>query len=277
MFAVISPAKKLDFAPATLPLPTTEPALMQDSAELIALMKAASVDQLRQLMRLSPALATLNWERYQKLELPLTTTESKPAALAFAGDVYRGLEADSLETDEMAWMQEHAGILSGLFGLLRPLDRTPPHRLEMGTRLETGRGKNLYQFWGERIVELVNQRAARASAGSGDAAQPWLVNLASAEYFKAIRSPRLRARVITPIFQDKKPGQPPKVIAPLAKYARGRMLRFMVEQRLDRPEGLRDFNWDRYRFQAAQSDSERLVFQRIFVPAKSRPTPRKRK
>jgi cytoplasmic iron level regulating protein YaaA (DUF328/UPF0246 family) len=133
----------------------------------------------------------------------------------------------------------------------------------MGSRLATARDGNLYRFWGDWMAQLVSERCEAGGEG-----EPVLVNLASAEYFRVLRSPRLRTRVVTPVFQDQKPGEEPKVIAPLAKYARGRMVRFMVEERLDRPLGLRDFNWDRYRFQAGESSGERLLFRRIFVPAR---------
>lgn len=260
MLAVLSPAKALDFSPSQLPLKVTEPALIDDAKVLMRTTRGLTQKRIRELMNLSPDLAKLNFDRYRSFELPFSADNAMPAGLAFNGDVYRGLDARSLGEHDLDWAQQRVAILSGLFGLLRPLDLIQPYRLEMGTRLKTRRGANLYAFWGDRIASQIQERLA-------DHDDPTLVNLASNEYFKAARSKSLKTPVIECVFEDwKEHPDEGRVVGFLAKYARGSMARYIIKQRLDRTEGLKDFNIDRYRFQAKRSSDDRLIFSREFIP-----------
>ncbi|MDX1467150.1 MAG: peroxide stress protein YaaA, partial [Halomonas sp.] len=206
------------------------------------------------LMGISDKLAGLNAARFAEWHTPFTPENAKPAAQAFQGDVYVGLEADTFDDDDNAFAQEHLRILSGLYGLLRPLDLIQPYRLEMGTRLENPAGKDLYAFWKATLTAELD----RAVAESGS---PALVNLASNEYFKAIDTKRLASRVITPVFKDEKNGKL-KIISFYAKKARGLMAAWMIHQRLDDPEGLKDFDVAGYAFDPALSEGDTLVFTR---------------
>jgi len=205
-------------------------------------------------MNLSEALATLNVARYAKWSTRFTERNSKPAVLAFNGDVYEGLNAPTLGEADLAWAQEHVSILSGLYGLLRPLDRMQPYRLEMGTGLATGRGKNLYEFWGDTLARQLNRQLAASKP-------PIVVNLASQEYFRAVHHKALKARVIECVFEDWKGGGY-KVISFFAKRARGLMLRHAVTQRLQDPDGLLTFSAEGYAFESRVSEPDRLVFRR---------------
>ncbi len=263
MLAVLSPAKSLDPTPSPAGITSTTPAMMKEATSLMRTARGLSQKKLRELMNLSADLAKLNYDRYRSFELPFDDDNALPAAFTFDGEVYRGLGARTLSPDDLAWSQQHVAILSGMFGLLRPLDLIQPYRLEMGTRLETRRGTNLYQFWGDAITERVNELLL-------DHDDPALVNLASNEYFKAIRRKRLRGRVITCVFEDyKDDDETPNVISFLAKRARGRMARYMIERRVATAEGLRAFDDDRYVFRPERSTEERLVFGRRFIPAGS--------
>lgn len=263
MLAVLSPAKNLDFAPAPTPVPTTTPALMKDAQALMRTSRGLSQAKIRELMKLSAELAKLNYDRYRSFELPFTPDNALPAALAFNGDVYRGLSARTLSAEDLGWAQDRVLILSGLFGLLRPLDLIQPYRLEMGTKLATRRGANLYQFWDGRIRELID-------ATLEGHADPTLVNLASNEYFKAVQAKQLGRRVITCVFEDWKHSEDDgDVISFLAKIARGTMARFIITERIDRAEGLKDFALDRYRFDQPRSTATRWVFKRKFIPVAS--------
>jgi cytoplasmic iron level regulating protein YaaA (DUF328/UPF0246 family) len=264
MLAVLSPAKALDFSPAPVPVRSTEPVLMNDARMLMRSTRALTQKRIRELMNLSPDLAKLNHQRYRSFELPFNPDNAMPAGLVFNGDVYRGLDARSLDAEQLEWAQQRLAILSGLFGVLRPLDLIQPYRLEMGTRLKTRRGENLYTFWGDRIASQLQKRLA-------DHDDPTLVNLASNEYFKAARAKSLKTPVLECVFEDWK--QDPNegtVIGFLAKYARGLMARYMIEQRLDRVDGLKDFKVDRYEFQPTRSTPERWVFSRPFIPVQSK-------
>lgn len=265
MFAVLSPAKNLDLSPAPVDVSPTTPALMQDAQALMRTTRNLSQAKISELMKLSPALAKLNHERYRSFELPFTATNALPAGFAFNGDVYRGLDARSLSAADLEWAQDRVLILSGLFGLLRPLDLIQPYRLEMGTRLATRRGKNLYQFWDDRIRKLLD-------AGLEDHADPSLVNLASNEYFKAVQVKLLERRVITCVFEDwKQDANEGKIISFMAKVARGKMARYIITERIDRAEGLKDFALDRYRFDKRRSSETEWIFKRKFIPvAKAR-------
>ncbi|MEM6788368.1 MAG: peroxide stress protein YaaA [Myxococcota bacterium] len=258
MLAVLSPAKSLNLDPIDAAAPATAPALMDDARSLMRTARGLTQKKIRALMGVSADLAKLNYDRYRSFELPFTPDNALPAALTFDGDVYRGLSARTLADDDLVWAQDHVAILSGLFGVLRPLDLVQPHRLEMGTRLKTRRGTNLYAFWGDRVTDRLN-----ATLEGHDV--PVLVNLASQEYFKVVRPARLAAPVVTCAFHDWKQGQEPNVISFCAKYARGLMARFIIEQRVDRPKGLRDFALERYAFVPDQSTDDHLVFGRPFV------------
>lgn len=259
MLYVISPAKALDYEtplPAGLEAQATRPQFARQAAELIGLMRDKSAKQVAALMDLSPALAQLNVERYAAWSPRHTAHNSRPAIYAFDGDVYVGLEARTLAADDIAWAQQHLAILSGLYGVLRPLDLMQPYRLEMGTRLATERGADLYDFWGERITRALGKLVA------GDP-EPVLVNLASEEYFGAVRPKRLRARLVTPVFEDwHAPSGRHRVISFHAKKARGMMARHAIKRRLAGAEGLKAFDGGGYRFDAGASGADRWVFRR---------------
>ena len=254
MLFLISPAKALDFETPSPTTTHTQPLFAQRSAELIEMLREKSPQQVADLMGLSNKLSGLNVARYQAWSPKFTPKNSKQAALAFDGDVYGGLDAKSLDPAELDWMQQHLCILSGLYGVLRPLDLMQPHRLEMGTRLATSRGKNLYQFWGSEIAQYLNQRAAADKT-------PVVVNLASEEYFKAVDRQTLTPRVVTCVFEERK-GDQHKVVSFFAKRARGLMVRFAVQQRVTTPAQLQAFDAEGYRFAPSASEPERLVFRR---------------
>ncbi|MDR5868524.1 peroxide stress protein YaaA [Halomonas koreensis] len=254
MLSVISPAKKLDFETPATTDHHTRPDYLDRSRELIDILREFSPQQLSELMGVSDRIAGLNAARFAEWQTPFTPDNAKPAAQAFQGDVYVGLEAASFDEADNDFAQAHLRILSGLYGLLRPLDLIQPYRLEMGTRLANPAGQDLYAYWKPTLTEALD----RAVADSGSRV---LVNLASNEYFKAIDARRLDARVITPVFKDEKNGQY-KIISFYAKKARGLMAAWMIRQRLDDPEGLKDFDVAGYRFDAAQSQGDTLVFCR---------------
>ena len=205
-------------------------------------------------MNLSDALSGLNVARYQAWSPKFTARNSKQAVLAFDGDVYGGLDAKSLCAEDLDWLQQHLCILSGLYGVLRPLDQMQPYRLEMGTRLATSRGKNLYQFWGRQIADYLNERALADKS-------PVVVNLASEEYFKSVNLKALKPRVVTCVFEESKAGQH-KVVSFFAKRARGLMVRFAVQHRVSTPAQLQAFDAEGYRFTPGASGPDRLVFRR---------------
>ena len=261
MLAALSPAKNLDLSPVELALDTTQPALMDDASSLMKTTRGLSQAKIRELMGLSESLAKLNYDRYRAFELPFTDDNAQPAALIFNGDVYRGLRARELSAADLEYAQDHLAILSGLYGVLRPLDLMQAYRLEMGTRLPTRRGKNLYEFWGDRVAQQLDA----ALEGHDD---DTLVNLASNEYFKVVRPKAFGRPIVTCIFEDwKTTPDDGKVISFMAKVARGMMARYIITERVDRVEGLRDFRVDRYRFAKKASTPTRLVFRRKFVPA----------
>jgi cytoplasmic iron level regulating protein YaaA (DUF328/UPF0246 family) len=253
MLFLLSPAKSLNFDTPAGALPHTQPLFVRQSAELIALLRQKSPQEIASLMKLSDKLAGLNVARYQAWSPKFTAKNAKQAVLAFDGDVYDGLDAKSLTTQDLAWAQDHLCILSGLYGVLRPLDYMQPYRLEMGTKLANARGKDLYQFWGSQIADYLNTRLAADMT-------PVLVNLASQEYFKSVDKKTLRARVVDCVFEDFKDGQY-KIISFYAKRARGLMARFAATQRLSLPEQLQGFDLDGYAFAPAQSGADKLVFR----------------
>ncbi|MGY4828227.1 peroxide stress protein YaaA [Sphaerotilaceae bacterium SBD11-9] len=254
MHFLISPAKTLDYVSTHITPATTRPRFLDDSAELISVLQPKTVDEIAELMSLSQPLAELNVARYGAWSRRFTERNSKAAVMAFNGDVYEGLNAPTLSADDLDWAQAHVSILSGLYGLLRPLDRMQPYRLEMGTPLVTARGRNLYDFWGDTLTQQINRQL-------GSKKPPVVVNLASQEYFHAVRRKQLKARVIECVFEDWKGGGY-KVISFFAKRARGLMLRHAITQRLDAPQGLENFSAEGYRFERAVSEPDRLVFRR---------------
>ena len=258
MIIVISPAKALDYeTPPSIP-DFTQPAFLDHAAELIGILRQRSPAQVAALMSLSDPLASLNVARYEQWSRPFTPDNAKQAVLAFNGDVYEGLDAPSLQPDGLAWAQDHLRILSGLYGVLRPLDLMQAYRLEMGTRLDNAHGKNLYAFWGERITDELNRLlAAEADAGR----EPILFNLASEEYFKAVKPAQLKGQLVSAAFEEWKGGRY-KIISFYAKRARGLMSRYVIQNRIDDIEGLKDFAAEGYAFAADASEPDRLVFRR---------------
>ena len=259
MLFLLSPAKSLDYETPPHVAAHTLPVFADRAAELIGVLRQKSRAEVAELMDLSEALADLNVDRYAAWQRRFTARNSKQAALAFDGDVYAGLEAASLGEEDLEWAQQHVAILSGLYGVLRPLDRMQPYRLEMGTRLATGAGSNLYDYWGSQIAEHLNTRLRADKT-------PVVVNLASQEYFKAVDRKALKARVIECVFEDWKGGAY-KVISFYAKRARGLMARYAITHRVATPHQLEGFDLDGYAFAPASSQPERLVFRRKVVPS----------
>ena len=254
MLMVISPAKTLDFETPPTTERFTQPQYLDHSQELISQLRELAPAQIAELMHLSDKLAGLNAARFGSWTPAFTPENAKQALLAFKGDVYTGLQAETLSEDQLDYAQKHLRMLSGLYGLLRPLDLMQPYRLEMGTRLANARGKDLYAFWGTRISEWLNE----ALADQGD---DLLLNLASTEYFSAVKRSALNARIIDTEFKDLKNGQY-KIISFYAKKARGMMSRFVIEERIDSPEALRAFDVQGYRYNTELSTPSKLVFQR---------------
>lgn len=252
MLFVLSPAKTLDLTPAPPELPVTRPRLLKETAELAGVAKRLSPADLGDLMGISDKLAELNRDRFRRFKP--RSAEGVQAALAFAGDVYRGLDARSLDAEALGWAQEHVRILSGLYGLLRPLDVIQPYRLEMGVSLRTDRGGTLYDFWGDRISKALNADAK----GHADRT---LINLASQEYFGAVDARALKLRLISVTFREEKDGQA-RTLAFYAKRARGLMARWAVERRVEAAEGLKGFDVAGYRFDAGASSEAEWVFVR---------------
>lgn len=262
MLTLLSPAKKLNYDPADTSLSPTQPRLTDDTIELAKVAKTQTADDLKRLMHISDNLAALNAERFKTFTLDNRRNSAKSAGLAFDGDVYWGLEAKSLSDDDLLYAQDHLRILSGLYGVLRPLDAIQPYRLEMGTKLKTKRGNSLYEFWGEKL-------ATSLLSDMQDHSDPTIVNLASNEYFKAVDKKTLGdIPVISAKFLNIKDGKS-RALMYYAKYARGQMARWIIQERVDRAKGLKDFNLDGYRLDAAQTTESELVFTRKQPPPKS--------
>ena len=254
MLFLISPAKALDYETPPTTASHTQPLFVPQASELIAVLRDKSPQQIAELMDLSDQLSGLNVARYQAWRPKFNTKNAKQAVLAFDGDVYGGLDAKTLSEDDLNWAQQHLCILSGLYGVLRPLDLMQPYRLEMGTRLATPKGKNLYQFWGTQVADYLNQRATAD-------ATPVVINLASEEYFKVVDRKALKPRVVTCVFEERK-GDQYKVISFMAKRARGLMVRHAVLHRVMSVDELKAFDAEGYRYIAELSESDRLVFRR---------------
>jgi cytoplasmic iron level regulating protein YaaA (DUF328/UPF0246 family) len=254
MLIVLSPAKTLDYETPAHTGVSTKPDFLKRSAELIAILRKMPPSEIASLMGISDPLAALNAERFAAWTPKFTSANAKQAMLAFNGDVYEGLDAASLSTRQLDYAQSHIRILSGLYGLLRPLDLMQAYRLEMGTKLANPAGKDLYAFWGDTITEALNREVAASKASA-------LVNLASEEYFKAVKPALLNVPVITPVFQDWKNGQY-KIISFYAKRARGLMARYAVEKALKRPSSLKNFDVEGYAYDESTSDAQHWVFRR---------------
>ncbi|ARU56859.1 MAG: peroxide stress protein YaaA [Pseudomonadales bacterium] len=252
MLLVVSPAKTLDFTTPPVTDIHSQPKMLSESEILIDRCRQLSPADIATLMKVSDNIAHLNCERFSQWTAPFSTENAKQAILAFKGDVYTGLDAETLSTEEFEFAQNHLRILSGLYGLLKPLDLIQAYRLEMGTKLKNSRGKDLYQFWGERITDELNNAMS---------ANMPLINLASNEYFKAVNPKKLNGPVITPVFKDCKRGQY-KIISFYAKKARGMMARYIIENRIVTPEGLKTFCVDDYYFDEQESTDSQLVFKR---------------
>lgn len=254
MLTLLSPSKTLDTSPAPQGLPTTQPRLEKDISVLLNRCRKLSARSLRRLMDLSEPLAQLNYERFQEISLPFTDENAKPCLLMFQGDVYKGLDAESLSPRDLEWAQDRLRIISGFYGLLRPLDLIQPYRLEMGTRLSNTRGKNLYRFWGTRLASALNTDLAELPETA-------VLDLASGEYSRAVPARYIESPVLSASFQEVRDGQP-KTIGFLVKRARGLMARFVIENRIEDPRDLKDFSAEGYTYRADLSEEKRFVFTR---------------
>jgi cytoplasmic iron level regulating protein YaaA (DUF328/UPF0246 family) len=254
MLTVISPAKTLDFDTPTVTDAFTQPVHLTQSRKLVRRMRQLSGQELSKLMHVSDNIADLNQQRFKKWKTPFNPENARQAIFAFKGDVYIGLDAYSMTAQNVDFAQDHLRILSGLYGLLRPLDLMQAYRLEMGTRIDTDMGNNLYQFWDGRITKTLNQELKQSGSNS-------LINLASNEYFKSIKPKLLKADVITPVFKDYNKGSY-QVIGFFAKKARGLMTRYLIDNEIDNPAALKDFSTEGYAFNTAMSNSNEWVFTR---------------
>ena len=254
MLALISPAKTLDYETALPSSNFTQPRLLDQSEQLIEVCRELSASQLASLMSVSEKIAQLNVARFQDCQTEFDLANARQAIFAFKGDVYTGLDAYALNDPQLDFAQQHLRMLSGLYGLLRPLDLMMPYRLEMGTKLHNPRGSNLYEFWGKRITNLIQQDLQQANSNI-------LLNLASDEYYKAVKESELDAQIVKPVFLDQKNGKY-KVISFYAKKARGLMARFVIEQKIQQIEDLKAFNSEGYYFDAENSNAKELVFKR---------------
>ena len=259
MLTVLSPAKTLDYETAPITQSATLPRFMDQSALLVEDARGLNPDDIRALMGVSEQIARLNHERFMNWQSESTSDNAKQAVLAFKGDVYTGLQAETLSEDDLDFAQTRLRILSGLYGLLRPLDLMQPYRLEMGLKFTNQRGENLYEFWGEQLTDTLNADLVSAKTEV-------LINLASNEYFKAVKPKLLNADIITPQFKDLKNGQY-KMISFFAKKARGLMARYIIDNRITEPEALKSFSEAGYYYSDEQSQGDQWVFLRDEVPA----------
>ncbi len=249
MLAVISPSKTQDFEPAQIDV-FTQTRQIEQSQVLVDLLKGKTQDDIASLMSISDKLSKLNFDRFQTFSTPFTLGNAKQALLAFKGDVYNGIDAQSLSLDDFEFAQGHLRMLSGLYGVIRPLDLIQPYRLEMGTKLKNGQGKNLYEFWGDQISQVLNEDESEV-----------IINLASNEYFKGIDKKSINAKIVNIAFKELK-NDTYKIIGIYAKRARGLMVNYMIKNRLTDPELLKDFNVEGYQFRQTMSDDLTWVFTR---------------
>lgn len=254
MVIVISPAKTIDESPLNISTPHSIPDFINEAADIVNVLKKYSPSRIEKLMHINPKLGQLNFERYQEWQMPFTEQNAKPAIFTFKGDVYNGLKAEELSPDDLLFAQQNLRILSGLYGLLKPLDLIQPYRLEMGTKLKLKRKKNLYEFWGDK---LTNSMLATFQKDKQDT----LINLASNEYYKAIQSPQLSCKIITPVFKEFKNGSY-KFMSVFGKKARGLMTRFIIENRIEDPEKLKLFDEEGYYYNDQLSEEYQWVFTR---------------
>ena len=254
MFFVLSPAKNLNEKAPTPVKEFTQPDLLAEAEILMRQLRELAPQQIAELMHVSDKIALLNAERNAEWHTPFTLDNAKQAVFMFNGDVYEGIAADTLKPEQIQYLQQHVRLLSGLYGVLRPLDLMQPYRLEMGTAFANTRGKNLYEFWGDIITDLLNDTLAQAGSDI-------LINLASQEYFKSVNTKKLKARLITPVFKDEKNGKY-KIISFYAKRARGLMVRYAAEHNITDPEMLKNFDYEGYSFNAAASNESEWVFMR---------------
>lgn len=256
MLIVVSPAKSLDFESKPVTKKHSEPRMLDQAEELVGVMAKKSPAEISKMMSVSADLGELNHERFQDWERPFTPSNARAAVLAFNGDVYMGMEASTFSERDFTHAQKTLRILSGLYGLLRPLDLMQPYRLEMGSTVTTPRGKDLYSFWGDTITEQINADLAE-SPGSKT-----LINLASNEYFGAVKAKALDGRLVSPVFLDGKDGAEPKIVSFFAKRARGSMSGWIIRNRVKSPKALLDFAEDGYRYDPERSQADRPVFVR---------------
>ena len=254
MLIVVSPAKTLDYDTPAKTKTHTLPDFLQDSKKLIKQLRDFSPQDISELMNVSSNIAELNFDRYKSWTANFTEKNSKQAVLAFKGDVYTGLDAETFSAKDFKFAQQHLRVLSGLYGLLRPLDLMKPYRLEMGTRLSNPRGKNLYEFWGSEITQALNSQLKKIKS-------EYLINLASNEYFKSVKPKELNGEIITPAFKDYKAGQY-KMFGVYAKKARGSLSRFIIQNQLTDPEDIKAFDVDGYKYNKTLSKNNTWVFSR---------------
>ncbi|MBX2809134.1 MAG: peroxide stress protein YaaA [Cellvibrionaceae bacterium] len=254
MLILISPAKTLDFDTPPLITKATQPLMLEYSQQLIDQLRLLAPHDLSALMGISDKLGLVNYDRYQQWQRPFSKANAKQAVLAFKGDVYTGLDAETFSPDDINFAQQHLRILSGLYGVLRPLDLIQPYRLEMGTTFANAKGKDLYHFWGDAITQVLNKQLRSLHADT-------LINLASNEYFKAVQAGQLNARVITPVFKDKKKGEY-KIISFFAKKARGLMSAYIIKKGISDPAKIKRFTWGGYQYNKALTQGDNWVFTR---------------
>lgn len=254
MLTLLSPAKTLDFETEVNSDIHSRPVFVEDSELLVQDLKKLTSEQISRLMKISSQLGELNASRYQRWDTPFTRSHAKQAVMAFKGDVYTGLQAETFNPDDIAYAQSHLRILSGLYGVLKPMDLIQAYRLEMGTKFENPRGRNLYAFWGDKVTHQLNSEIKALGSSA-------LVNLASNEYFKVVKPKLLEARVISPVFKDYKNGEY-KIISFFAKKARGLMASYIIKNQITNVEGLKGFSADGYQFDSASSSENELLFKR---------------
>lgn len=254
MLTVISPAKTLDYETPAKIKRFTVPKFLEDSENLVKILKKYSTSDIAKFMGVSEKIAELNVERFNAWRKEFTPDNAKQAILTFKGDVYSGLDAESMNSEQFTFAQKHLRILSGLYGVLKPLDLMQPYRLEMGKKLATERGQNLYHFWDEKITESLNRDLKKNQADV-------LVNLASNEYFKSVKPKLLNAEIITPAFKDYKSGDY-KIISFYAKKARGLLSRYIIDNKLTSVDDIKQFDWDGYSFNSKLTESNTWVFTR---------------